>query len=70
VASIIDIVLAGTGDANQVCDCPYPLDINYDKISLRPTEYSVGDSKQTNGRPTITLIFKLELLLKNNTSLP
>ena len=52
VDSIINIVVCGTGDANQVPSRPYAIDINYDKVGLVPMENSVGDSEQPIGRQT------------------
>jgi len=69
VDNIIDIVLPGTGDENQVRGRQYALDINYNKVSLVPMENHVGDSKQPIGRQTNALVFKLELPQKNNASL-
>jgi hypothetical protein len=38
VDSNIDIVVTGTGDANQECARPYALDSNNNKVGLVPTE--------------------------------
>jgi len=69
IDSIIDLVVSGTGDANQVRGPPYALDPNYQMFGLVPTEIFVGDSMQHIGRQTNSLGFKLELAQKNNTSL-
>jgi len=70
VDSIIEIVVSGTRDANQVRHRPYALDVNYDKVGLVLTENFVRESKQPIGRQTNTLVFKLELPQKNNSSHP
>jgi hypothetical protein len=57
---IIDIVVPGIGDTNQVCGHPYVLDINYDKVGLVPMENFVGDYSQPIGRQTSALLSKLE----------
>jgi len=44
VHSIIDIVVCGTGDGNQVLGHPYTLDIHYDRVGLFPMDILAGDS--------------------------
>jgi hypothetical protein len=66
----MDTVVSATGDANQMRGRPYALDINNDKVGLVRTEHFVGNSKQHIGRQTNTLVFKVLLPKKNNTSLP
>jgi hypothetical protein len=66
VNRIIDIVVSGTGDANQVWSRHYAVDINYDMVGLVQTESFAGDSKWFIGRQTITLVYKLQLPQKNN----
>jgi len=58
----MDMVLSGTGDANQKRSSPYTLDINYDKSGLVLTENFLRDSKQPIWKQTNTFIFKVEFL--------
>jgi hypothetical protein len=68
--SMIEIVVSGTGNGNQVPSCRYELDINYNNVSLIPMEHSVRDTMQSIGKQTKALVLKLELLQKNIESLP
>lgn len=68
VDSIINIVVSGTGDANQVCGQPCTHDNYYDTVGLVPMQKSVADSKHPIGRQTNALVLKLELLQTNNVS--
>jgi hypothetical protein len=68
--SMIEIVVSGTGNGNQVPSCPYELDINYNNVGLISMEHSVKDSMQWIGKQTKALVLKLELLQMNIASLP
>jgi len=63
------MVVSGAGDPNQVHGRPYAPDINYNMVSLVPTENVVPDSKQPIRRQITTLGSTMDLLQKNYASL-
>jgi len=68
IDSSMDIIVYGTGDANEVCGHQCPLGSNYYKVGLILMEILVGVSKQTSDWQTHALVFKMKFSENNRAS--